>query len=160
MPSFTLYRGSLLALLFGTLLAVFLLVQPTDSDEDARPQVVPTQAAAGNPTQPAGNQTPAPQNTTPQAGGTPAANTTPATSPTGAATRPAGTVTPGAANTPAPGGGATYTVVSGDTLSSICERLRPASMTVSECVDQVVSLNQLSSAGSISIGQTLRIPSQ
>jgi hypothetical protein len=33
-------------------------------------------------------------------------------------------------------------------------------MTVSECVDQVVSLNGLSSAGSISIGQSLRIPSQ
>jgi hypothetical protein len=31
-------------------------------------------------------------------------------------------------------------------------------MTTPDCVDQVVSMNGLSSAGSISIGQTLRIP--
>jgi hypothetical protein len=150
-PSFTLYRGSLLALLFGTLLAVWLLIQPADSSNDPRPQPQPTQAVAGNATQPAGNTTP-PANTTP-AGTTPPAGNTPA-GPT--ATRPAG-ATPG--TTPA-AGGQTYTVASGDTLGSICEARKPASMTVSECVDQVVSLNGLSSAGSISIGQSLRIPSQ
>src|SRR3972149_3611207 len=32
-PSFTLYRGSLLALLVGTALAVYLLIQPSSGDE-------------------------------------------------------------------------------------------------------------------------------
>ena len=150
-PSFTLYRGSLLALLFGTLVAVWLLVQPADSSDEPRPQAVPTQAVA-NATQPAGNN-----NTTPAANTTPSAGNTPA-GPT--ATSAAGTTTtPGAGSTPA-GGGQTYTVASGDTLSSICAARKPASMSVTECVDQVVALNNLSSAANISIGQSLRIPSQ
>jgi len=157
-PSFTLYRGSLLALLFGTLVAVWLLVQPADSSDEIRPQVVPTQQASAN-TTPQQGTTPA-VNTTPAGG-----NTTPGTNPTAATTQPAGpTATrPAASSTPATGttpasGGATHTVASGDTLSSICAAKKPASMSVPDCVDQVVALNGLSSAGSISIGQTLRIP--
>jgi hypothetical protein len=151
-PSFTLYRGSLLALLFGTLLAVWLLVQPADSSDDIRPQVIPTQQVSAN-TTPQQGTTPG-VNTTPQ----PGANTTPGTNPTAATTQPAGpTATRPAGTTPAAGSG-TYTVASGDTLSSICAARKPASMSVTDCVDQVVSLNGLSSAGSISIGQSLRIP--
>lgn len=158
MPSFTLYRGSLLALLFGTLLAVWLLVQPADSSDDIRPQVVPTQQVSAN-TTPQQGTTPG-VNTTPQSGNTmPATNPTAAgTQPAGAtATRPATTSTPTTGTTPAAGGGS-YTVASGDTLSSICSARKPASMSVTDCVDEVVSLNGLSSAGSISIGQTLRLP--
>jgi hypothetical protein len=36
--------------------------------------------------------------------------------------------------------------------------VKPASMSVSECVDRVVTLNKLSSSGEISIGQQLTVP--
>src|SRR3990170_1927963 len=78
-PSFSLYRGSLLALLIGTALAVWLLVQPTTSEGELRPVVLtPTSAAVRTST------TPAPQ----------------PTQPAGAVTTPAAATTPGAASTP------------------------------------------------------------
>lgn len=150
-PSFTLYRGSLLALLFGTLLAVFLLVRPGDTDSDVIPTVIPTTQASTNTTPAAG--------TTPQAGATQPATT--GTQPAGpTATRPAGTTTPGAGTTPAPAGTTNYTVVAGDSLSAICGQLKPASMSTPDCVTQVVSLNGLASDSSIAVGQVLRVPSQ
>lgn len=155
MPSFTLYRGSLLALLFGTLLAVWLLVQPADSSDDIRPQVVPTQQVVSNGTPPPATSPAA--NTSPQANTTPAGNAT--TQPAGATpTRPAASTTPARTATPSSTGSGTYTVASGDTLSSICAARKPASMSVTDCVAQIVSLNGLSSDSSISIGQTLKIP--
>src|SRR5215212_2839310 len=49
-PSFTLYRGSLLALLIGTAVAVWLIVQPsggeTSPNQALRPQVVTPTAVA------------------------------------------------------------------------------------------------------------------
>jgi LysM repeat protein len=173
-PSFTLYRGSLLALLIGTAVAVWLIVQPSGSESSAnqalRPQVItptavvraqpPQGAAAGAPSAQPTLQAGAPATTpgAPPAGATPGATGTP---------RPAGT--PAAGNTPAPGttpgatpaaGGSTgsYTVVSGDTLSSICNQVKPASMSVTECVDRVMTLNKLSSANEISVGQQLTVP--
>ena len=152
-PSFSLYRGSLLALLIGTALAVWLLVQPTSSEENGalRPAVVtPTVAVAvGQPT---------------STNGTPVASTTPAagsTQPAGAtATRPAATTTPGTTatagtTTPSAGGGS-YTVVSGDTLSGICSVQRP-SLANTDCVSSLRSLNALS-GDTLSVGQTLRLP--
>lgn len=139
LPSFTLYRGSLLALLIGTAVAVWLLIQPPGGESNA-PQagtiITPTSQVSVDTT---------PQPGTTQTGnGTPAANTT---------RTPAPTSTPGGS-----GGSGTYTVVSGDTLSSICSRVKPASMSVTDCVDRVVSLNGLADAGSITPGQTLKIP--
>jgi LysM repeat protein len=141
LPSFTLYRGSLLALLVGVLVAVWLLVQPPGGGESNAPQtgtiITPTPQVQVQTTPPAG--------TTPGAtGGTPQGNATP---------RPNATATPSTSG----GGGSTYTVVAGDTLSSICERVKPATMSVTDCVDQLRSLNSLS-GDSISIGQTLRTP--
>jgi nucleoid-associated protein YgaU len=143
LPSFTLYRGSLLALLVGTALAVWLLIQPPGGESNA-PQ-------AGTVI-----TTPTPQVQVQQtpAGGTPGATTT-ANSTPGANQ----TARPNATAPTAPSGGSgTYTVVSGDTLSSICSRVKPASMSVSDCVDRIVSLNNLSSADDISVGDTLTIP--
>jgi hypothetical protein len=167
MPSFSLYRGSLLALLIGTALAVWLLVQPnsTSGANTLRPVVItPTAGAAVRP------------GTTPGAAGvagTPgAAVGTPApaggvTTPGAVATRPAGTAvagtTPGAGPTPAPGatsGTGDVVVASGDTLSDICARVKPNAMSVSDCVDQVVQLNNLSSPSSISVGDKLKVPSR
>src|SRR4051812_12752902 len=135
-PSFTLYRGSLLALLIGTAVAVWLIVQPSGGESSAnqalRPQLVTPTAVAravggATPGAPPA-QTPAPQ-TTPQAGapgatpgapvattpGAPVAGTPrppgPGTTPAPGGT-PAAGATPGAAGgTPAPGAGTgSYTV--------------------------------------------------
>jgi nucleoid-associated protein YgaU len=170
-PSFTLYRGSLLALLIGTAVAVWLIVQPSGGESSAnqalRPQVItptavvratqPTPGAAtGAPPAPVTPQAGVPAATTPGVppAGTPAPTTTGTPRPPGT---PAAGTTPAAGSTPAANTGS-YTVVSGDTLSSICNQVKPASMTVSECVDRVMALNRLTSPNEISIGQTLTVP--
>jgi len=160
-PSFSLYRGSLLALLIGACLSIWLFVQPNSSSGESalRPVVVtPTPAAARTLTTPAPGTTQVP-GTTPGgalptqalAGGTPVG------------TRPAGT-TPAAGATPpataASGGIGEVEVRSGDTLSAICERVKPTAMTVTECVDRVVALNSLSRADAISVGDKLKVPSR
>jgi hypothetical protein len=160
-PSFSLYRGSLLALLIGTALAVWLLVQPTSSGsgEGLRPVVLtPTGVTARGQTTPT-NGTPA-ANQTGVAGtpGTPGAQTTPA--PT-ATPRPAATGSPAATGTPASGAtpstaAADYTVRQGDTLGAICSRERP-SMSNADCVSQLRTLNNIS-GDSISIGDKLKLP--
>jgi LysM domain len=138
LPSFTLYRGSLLALLVGTALAVWLLIQPPGGESSA-PQtgtiITPTPEATAQ--------------TTPEANGTLVLGGSPVV---------IGTQEPGASGTPDTSTGGKYTVASGDTLSSICEKVKPASMTVSDCVDQMVTLNSLTSPDDISVGQTLDVP--
>ena len=152
-PSFSLYRGSLLALGFAALLAIWLIVQPTGSDGDTglRPVVLtPTAVVA------AGNQTPG-AGTTPAAGTTPGATTTPAANRTPAAgTTPATSTTPAAGTTPSSGASGSYTVASGDTLTGICSSQRPA-MGNADCVLQLRTLNNLS-GDVLSIGQSLRLP--
>jgi LysM repeat protein len=157
-PSFNLYRGSLLALLIGTALAVWLIIQPAGGQSEATPrprEVTPTSiTGAGRLTTPAPGQTVSP--------GTPAATQAAGMPQSGATGTPASGATPAptatAIGTPATGSGATeYTVASGDTLSGICGRLRPNLNNV-ECVEQIVRLNNLSSADAISPGQRLRLP--
>lgn len=148
LPSFTLYRGSLLALLIGTALAVWLILQPPGdgSTSAIAPEIVtPTEPAllqptATNPpalattTTPAAQQTPAPADTQAPAAGTPA------------------TGTPPSAST------ATYTVQAGDSLFGICSNL--SSLDPTDCVDRVLEINSISDAGAISVGETLTIPLQ
>lgn len=142
LPSFTLYRGSLLALLIGTALAVWLILQPPGDNTDAAlgPLILTptTPSEALSPTPGGGGQVPEQPDETPATAQTVEAEGTP--EPTEEA--PAGT----------------YTVATGDTLSAICETQGPASLTVAECVDQVVSLNGLASANDISVGQDLTMP--
>jgi hypothetical protein len=65
------------------------------------------------------------------------------------------------ASTPASTGGVGEVEVrSGDTLSAICERVKPTAMSVTDCVEQVVRLNNLSSANAISVGDKLKVPSR
>jgi hypothetical protein len=142
LPSLTLYRGSLLALLVGTFVAVWLILQPPGDGASSAiaPQVItPTEPAAvqTTPTVPAG----APTATTPSTQGTP-----PSSSPT----------TPPAENTPAASGTTVYTVQSGDTIGAICANL--SSLDPSECVDRVLELNSITDPASISVGETLVIP--
>ena len=141
LPSFTLYRGSLLALLIGTALAVWLLVQPSGSSSAGLKPIVltPTTVAQVQPSQaPAGNGTVVPIQS-------PVATTRPAT-------------TPGNATPTGPTGTQDYTVVSGDTLSTICTKVKPASMTLQDCIDRIVALNSLSDSSSINVGQKLIVP--
>src|SRR5688572_17014850 len=154
LPSFTLYRGSLIALLIATGLAIFLILQPPGDDTNAAfgptlvtPQPTATVAVAVPTPGPGG--TPGPQTTQQPQGTQPAG--TPGATPT--ATRPAGTTTPGAG-----GGSGTVTVASGDTLSSICDRVKPASMSNPDCVNFIVTQNSLANANDISVGETLRVP--
>lgn len=149
-PSFTLYRGSLLALLIGTALAVWLLVQPPGNEtsaavRSAAPTAVPTAAAAAT----NGQQTPTVRAGTQQPASTqPAGTASPSSTTSGATTTPAATATTS--------GGSTYVVRSGDTLSGICSLQRPALGNV-DCVSQLQALNNISGE-SLDIGQTLRLP--
>lgn len=157
LPSFTLYRGSLLALLIGTFLAVWLILQPPGDSVDSAvsPQVVtPTEPAVIQPTP------------TLPAGATGSTGSAGATGSTGAETPIAGetpsptpseTPDAGETETPAAGGGTTsYTVADGDTLFGICSNL--SSLDPAECVDQALELNSISDPGAISVGETLTIP--
>ena len=153
-PSFTLYRGSLVALLLGALLAIWLILQPSsESSGSALIVVTPTRAPAGNALTTPGATTgsPQPAQSSPQPGTTVAA--------TSAATRPAGTTTP-ATGTPSTGGvTGEYVVVPGDTLSAICSDKirRPASQSVTDCVTQIKTLNGLTS-DNLEVGQRLKVP--
>jgi LysM repeat protein len=149
-PSVNLSRGSLLALVVGAGLAIWLILQPggDDSVSALRPvEATRTTAPAGALT------TPAVPGTTPGAGSpqaTQAAGTPAATSPAGVTATPR----------PSPGANAgVYVVQAGDSLSAICESRirRPASMTVPDCVEQIRVLNGLTS-DNISVGQELRVP--
>jgi LysM repeat protein len=153
-PSVNLYRGSLLALVIGALLAIWLIVQPSsDTSGSALPRLVITPTAASAST---GNLT------------TPAANTgSPQAQPTTAGTARPATTAPAGAPTTAPTTGTStagtttgeYVVVSGDTLSGICSDKirRPPSMSTADCIAAVKSLNSLTS-DNLEVGQRLKVP--
>lgn len=142
LPSFTLYRGSLLALLVGAALAVWLILQPPgkSSESALRPVFVTATSPAGA----------APLTT---------ATSSPAAAVTGTPAPAGPTATRTSATPAATFGTGEYVVVSGDTLSGICSDKirRPSSMSVSDCVSQVRTLNGLSS-DNLEIGQKLRVP--
>ncbi len=151
-PSFSLYRGSLLALIIGAGIALWLILQPASSAGESalRPVVLTATSQPG-----------ASNLTTPVAG-SPQAATTPGTPRPGATNPPAaatGTARPAATGTAGPTTTGDYVVVSGDTLSGICSDKirRPGAMTVSECVEQIRSLNALS-GDALEIGQRLKVP--
>jgi LysM domain len=137
LPSFNLYRGSLLALLIGTAIALWLIVRPPgsgNSHEVIIANVSPTTIATQI------NRT-----TTPRATGTPAT--------------PAGqTATPGPSATQPPAGQRTYIVQDGDNLLSIATREAPPGVSASDYANQIASASGLSSIDDISPGQVLTLP--
>ena len=150
LPSFTLFRGSLLALLIGTILALWLLIQPPGGESNA-PQsgtvITPTPETTGE-------LTPGPAATL-IAGGSPAAG---ATTAPGISATPEISATPGVSATPgSPSASGTYIVEPGDTLFSICADVAPSLDSV-ECVDQIVATNGLADASRINVGQELVVP--
>jgi len=142
LPSYRVYRGSLLTLLIGTIFAVWLLVKPPSTDADSplppaisgalRTPVAAVEASA--------------QATPPDAvaAGTAAAGPPPVLTATA---------------TPTPTATALeYRVVAGDSLTSIAAEHLPAGKTLANFMDEIQKANGITNAGSITVGQTIRIP--
>jgi len=142
LPSFNVYRGSLLALLVGTAVAVWLLVRPPGpgSSEpeitliDFTPTAIVTSVL----------ETETPPSATPRAT-TPTARATP---------RPSATARPGPTDTPEP---RTYEVQQGDTLIGIAQQFAPPGVDPFDYADQIASANNLT-GDLITPGQTLVLP--
>lgn len=145
LPSFNLYRGSLLALLVGTAVAVWLLVQPPGESGES---VVTLVQMTPSPS--------APVVETPRAlpTRTPA---TPGATVTAEITRVPSSPTP--EGTPEPGEPFEYTVESGDTLLSIAEYFLPPDEDLMEFANRIAELNGLDPEDpAIMIGDVLLIP--
>ena len=137
LPSFNLYRGSLLALLVGTAVALWLLVQPIGGDSE--PIVVIADLT------PTTEVTVVPRTPT----NTPVVTSTPEPSATSAMVTPEETATPAVTS---------YTVEPGDSLQSIAERFKPEDVTTVEYAGQIASANGISVGDVIMVGQVLELP--
>ena len=124
LPSFNLYRGSLLALLVGTAIALWLLVRPPGPGESGEPEFVIT------------NVTPTSIVTDVTATITP-----PSPTPGAATTTPEPSATPGETSTPEP---RIYIVQVGDTLITIAEQFAPPGVDPTDYADQIADANEIS----------------
>lgn len=151
MPSYRVYRGSILALLVGSVVAVWLLVlPPAGADQDGPPQAL--SGLVNTPTPVASTPTP-----------TPTATATSTAEATGTATEePEDTATPTPTSTPTPTPQAeqTYTVQPGDTLFAIAERFAPAGTDISTFANRIATANNIVDHTALQIGQVLVIPGE
>ena len=149
-PSGALFRGSLLALLVASVLALWLLI---------RPPGLPEEESGAQTGQPSVTRTPVALTTTALAPspsvaptgapeGTPAG--TPGMSPTPGGT-PEATPTPGPSPTPQPPEFEEYTVQQGDSLSSSAQRFGTTA-------DELARINGLTDPNTLDIGQKLKVP--
>ena len=164
-PSYRVFRGSLAALLIGSIVAVWLLVlPPARADQDGPPSSIANLVQTGTPRPSATPQaTSAPGEPTSAASASPTPSATATRTPSPAATAtatPSPTAT--ASPTPAivPGQATTYTVQSGDTLLSIAQRFTPAGGDVQATADAITKANNITDPRSIQIGQRLDIPAR
>jgi hypothetical protein len=138
LPSFNLYRGSLLTMLVGTALAVFLLIRPPGDTTGAVPVVVgqssPTPTAAGGDA-----ETPAPETT--RTTSTPEVTSTPEPEPS-----------------PTENPFLEYVVQDGDSLFSIAEANVPAGDDLNAYVEAIATLNGISVDTVLTVGDTLLLP--
>jgi len=137
MPSWRVYRGSLLALLAATVLAVWLLIRPLGDGSEGGSAIA------------AGFSTPEPTATATVA---PEASATPVASATATATASA-SPTPTATPTEQ-----TYTVQPGDTLFLIADQFVPPGQDATAFATEIANLNGISDPSQLAVGQTLRIP--
>ena len=152
LPSYRVYRGSLMALLIGSVFAVWLLVHPGGEANPAAPPaalaaLLPTQAPLALPTQP-------PRAPAPGASPTPAASPAPNTTAAPAAATPARTATPTSTPTAA---NRTYTVKPGDTLYGIGDQYR-GTIALTDYFERILTLNGLRGEPLIAAGDVIRIP--
>ena len=154
LPSFNLYRGSLLVMLVGTALAVVLIMRPPGETKGASPVIAgrlsPTATVSGGTPQPSVAAETPKATTSAAAGSTTPGTTTPASG------------TPGASGTPAPAATAafgTYTVQDGDTVSGIAQSLLPPGVDIVAFENAIINLNNLDANDPIlHPGQTLLLP--
>jgi Tfp pilus assembly protein FimV len=136
LPSYALYRGSLLALLVGTAVALWLLLKPPEKASESIPSVIVPTAAATATARPSQM--------------TPTTATPPAGTPAATPTTPATTTTPGVTE---------YTVGEGDSLFSIAEEFLPPGEAIGDFARRIAETNGLSPEDPLlQPGQTLRIP--
>ncbi|MDE3094794.1 MAG: LysM peptidoglycan-binding domain-containing protein [Chloroflexota bacterium] len=160
LPSFNLYRGSLLAMLVGTALAVVLIVRPPGETKGAAPVIV----GRSSPTATASSGTPQPT--------VPAETPQATASAQGGATAAAGSTTP-ESGTPSPaataGAGATpaatqspfieYVVQSGDSVASIAQKYLAPGDSIVAFQNAIINLNGLSGTNPVlHPGQKLLLP--
>lgn len=157
MPSFNLYRGSLLVLLIGTAVAVLLLVRPPGSSSGAPDvtvaRVTPTARSGGggstpsSGTPPQQQETPAPSEQTPGATGTPGAEETPSAGETPDA-EPTSDVA-----------FRQYVIQDGDSLFSIAENNMPPGDDLVAYVEAIATLNGWTVDSAILVvGETILLP--
>jgi nucleoid-associated protein YgaU len=147
LPSYRVYRGSLIALLIGSVFAVWLLVRPGGEVDQAPGSALAAVLPSGTP---ARTSTPT---ATPARTGTPGASATP----TGTAAPATPTPTPTPSATPTPAAPRTHTVKSGDTLSSITNEYR-GSTPYGTYLDQIYTTNGMSDSSILSLGDVIKLP--
>lgn len=151
MPSPRVYRGSLIALVLGSIFAVWLLVlPPVGADQDRPPTSIAGVAPTPEPTVTPGSTV---EPTATAAAGT---SVTPTPAPTVAST-PVATATA----TPTPAATAvTYTVVPGDTMLAIAEQFLPVGSELNAFANEIAAANGIGDITQIQVGQVLEIPGQ
>lgn len=151
MPSPRVYRGSLIALLLGSIFAVWLLVlPPVGADQDSPPDSLSGIIATPETTATAEPTTGATAEPTAAASSTPAGTATAEPSVTATA-EPTAEATPTVV---------TYTVVSGDTMLAIAEQFLPPGRVLSEFANEIAAVNGIGDITAIQVGQVLEIPGQ
>jgi nucleoid-associated protein YgaU len=147
LPSYRVYRGSIIALLVGSIVAVWLLVlPPAGADQDGPPDSIARLVNTPSAT--------APPEVTATAEGTGEGDAT-ATATAG----PDGTPTPTATPTPTPEPEVqTYIVQSGDTLFGIAEQFAPVGSDAAAFSQRIAEANGLSDLSQLQIGDELVIP--
>jgi LysM repeat protein len=161
LPSYRVYRGSLAALLIGSIFAIWLLVLPqAGADRDAPPSSL----AGVLPTRAAGTATPvATATVTPTATATEEPDDATAT-PTGTADDATATPAPTATATATPTAAAPetvqYTVQPGDTLYAIAERFQPPGRTLDQFTSEIQTINGIADPSQLQVGSVIDIPGQ
>ena len=159
LPSHQVSRGSLIALLVGSLFAVWLVIRPpatSDADGGLPPTSSGVIAAAT-----AVEGTPSAGSPVDQPSATPSVTTAPGPPATTTASATA-TATPAVETStpePAPANGEQQHVVSvGDTLYSIAEQYLPPGAFVLDYIDLIAAYNGITDAAIIAIGEVIVIP--
>ncbi|MQC17898.1 MAG: LysM domain-containing protein [Chloroflexi bacterium] len=144
LPSYRVYRGSLAALLVGSVVALWLLVlPPASADRDG-----PSQTIAGLVNTPTPTATPEVTPEVPDSTVTATPSATPTSTPE---------PTPEPTQEPQE---QTYVVQGGDTLLGIAERFAPAGVAPGDFATRIQEVNGISDASSLQIGQELIIPGE
>lgn len=144
LPSYRVYRGSIAALLIGSIVAVWLLVlPPARADQDGPPAALAGIVQTATPTAtPEVTATPAPSEGTATPTATPAATET-----------PTATATPTATTR-------TYIVQPGDTLFSIAAAFASDSSQIESLANAIARVNGITDPATIQVGQELIIPNE